>query len=132
MKMKSYSVDLREKIVDAYERGGTSVTKVSVQFGVAKSYVQKLLQLKKTQGHLEAKKQGGTIRGKLDDYGRELVEMVNSYPDATLLEYCEYFGEKYQVWVCAGVMCCALQKQGLTRKKRLYVVAKGKHKESKS
>lgn len=132
MNMKSYSVDLREKIVNAYERGGTSVRKVSVQFGVAKSYVQKLLELKKTQGHLEPKKQGGTMRGKLDDYGRELVEMVNSYPDATLLEYCEYFGEKYQVWVCASVMCCALQKQGLTRKKRLYVVAKGKQKESKS
>ncbi|MBD0340894.1 MAG: hypothetical protein ICV61_08380 [Microcoleus sp. Co-bin12] len=44
MKMKSYSIDLREKIVNAYERGGTSVRKVAVQFGVAKSYVQKLLQ----------------------------------------------------------------------------------------
>jgi transposase len=83
MKMKSYSIDLREKIVNAYERGGTSVRKVAVQFGVAKSYVQKLLQLKKTQGHLEPKKQGGTRRGKLDNYGRELSEMVKSYPDAT-------------------------------------------------
>ena len=132
MKMKSYSIDLREKIVNAYERGGTSVRKVAVQFGVAKSYVQKLLQLKKNQGHLEPKKQGGTMRGKLDDYGRELYEMVKSYPDATLSEYCEYFGEQYQVWVCASVMCGALQKQNLTRKKRLYVVAKVKQKESKN
>jgi hypothetical protein len=30
---------------------------------------------------------------------------------------CEYFGEQYQVWVCASVMCGALQKQGLTQKK---------------
>ena len=59
MKMKSYSIELREKIVNAYERGGTSVRKVGVQFGVAKSYVQKLLQLKKTQGHLEQKKKVG-------------------------------------------------------------------------
>jgi len=132
MKMKSYSIDLREKIVNAYERGGTSVRKVAVQFGVAKSYVQKLLQLKKTQGHLEPKKPGGTMRGKLDDYGRELSEMVKSYPDNTASEYCEYFGEQYQVWVCASVMCGALQKQGLTRKKRLYVVAKVKQKESKN
>lgn len=130
--MKPYSIDLRSKIVNAYERGNTSVRKVAVQFGVAKSYVQKLLQLKRTLGHLEPKKQGGTIKGKLDEYGSELVEMVNSHPDATLSEYCEYFGEKYNVWVCASVMCCALQKQELTRKKRLYVAAKRKQKESKN
>ncbi|OUL31641.1 IS630 transposase-related protein [Nostoc sp. 106C] len=130
--MKPYSVDLREKIVNAYERGGTSIRKVAVQFGVAKSYVQKLLQLQKSQGHLEPKKQGGTIKGKLHEYGSELAEMVKSHPDATLSEYCEYFGEKYNVWVCASVMCCALQKQKLTRKKRLYAVAKRKHKESKA
>lgn len=129
--MKPYSVDLREKIVNTYERGSTSVRKVAVQFGVAKSYVQKLLQLQKTQGHLEPKKQGGTIKGKLDEYGSELAEMVKSHPDATLSEYCEYFGEKYNVWVCASVMCCGLQKQKLTRKKRLYAVAKRKQKESK-
>ncbi|MFN6530942.1 IS630 transposase-related protein, partial [Nostoc sp. ChiSLP03a] len=74
---------------------------------------------------------GGTIKGKLDEYGSELAEMVKSHPDATLSEYCEYFGEKYNVWVCASVMCCALQKQKQTRKKRLYAVAKRKQKESK-
>jgi transposase len=124
--MKPYSVDLREKIVTAYERGDTSVRKVAVQVGVAKSYVQKLIQLKKTQGHLNPKKQGGALKGKLDGYGSELAAMVESYPDATLAEYCEYFGAHYQVWVCASVMCCALQKQQLTRKKRPYAVAKRK------
>lgn len=130
--MKPYSVDLREKIVNAYDRGDTSVRKVAVQFGVAKSYVQKLLQLKKTQGHLEPQKQGGAMKGKLDEYGCELAAMVQSYPDATLAEYCEYFGEQYQVWVCASVMCCALQKQQLTRKKRRYAVAKRTQSEFKS
>jgi transposase len=43
--MKAYSIDLREKIVNTYEKGGTSIRKVAVQFGVAKSYVQKLIQL---------------------------------------------------------------------------------------
>jgi transposase len=130
--MKPYSVDLREKIVNAYERGDTSVRKVAVQFGVAKSYVQKLLQLKKTQGHLNPQKQGGTLKGKLDEYGSELAAMVQRYPDATLAEYCEYFGEQYNVWVCVSVMCCALQKQQLTRKKRPYAVANLKQSEFKS
>lgn len=86
----------------------------------------------RTQGHLEPKKQGGIRLGKLDEYGSELAEMVKSHPDATLSEYCEYFGEKYNVWVCASVMCCALQKQKLTRKKRPLAVAKRKQKESKN
>ena len=120
--MKAYSIDLRKKIVNAYARGGTSIRKVALQFGVAKSYVQKLIQLQRVQGHLEPKKQGGVMKGRLDDYSSELVQMVQSDPDATLLEF----------WVCASVMCCALQKQELTRKKRLYVAAKRKHKESKN
>ncbi|BAZ03448.1 helix-turn-helix domain-containing protein [Calothrix sp. NIES-3974] len=130
--MKPYSIDLREKIVSAYEKGDTSIRGVAVQFGIAKSYVQKLIRQKRLEGHLEPKKQGGAMKGKLDDYGSELAEMVQSYPDLTLLEYCEYFGEKYNIWVCASVMCCALQKQELTRKKRLYVAAKRKQKESKN
>ena len=115
--MKPYPVELREKIVNVYQRGGTSIRKVAAQFGVAKSYVQKLLQLQSTQGDLEPKKPGGRMKSKLDEYGKQLAEMVQSYPDATLAEYCEDFGEKYQVWVCTSVMCCALQKQKLTRKK---------------
>ena len=81
--MKPYSVELREKIVNTYERGDTSIRKVAIQFGVAKSYVQKLLQLKRTQENLEPKKQGGAMKGKLDEYGSELAEMVKSHPDAT-------------------------------------------------
>lgn len=125
-------MDLREKIVNAYERGGTSIRKVALQFDVAKSYVQKLIQQKRAQGHLEPKKQGGAMKGRLDDYGSELAEMVQSDPDATLSEYCEYFGEKYNVRICGSVMCCALQKQKLTRKKRSLEAAKRKQKESKN
>lgn len=84
--MKPYPVELREKIVNAYQRGGTSVRKVAAQFGVAKSYVQKLLQLNRTQGDLEPKKPGGSMKGKLDEYSSELAEIVQSYPDATLAE----------------------------------------------
>jgi transposase len=55
--MKAYSIDLREKIVRAYEQGDTSVRKVAARFGVAKSFVQKLLVMKKTQGYVAPKKQ---------------------------------------------------------------------------
>jgi transposase len=40
--MKAYSIDLREKIVKAYEQGNISIRKVADRFGVAKSFVEKL------------------------------------------------------------------------------------------
>jgi transposase len=58
--------------------------------------------------------------------------MVEQHPDATLLEYCEYWGKTDNHWVSTSTMCRVLQKQKLTLKKRRYVVAKGRQKESKS
>lgn len=77
--MKAYSIDLREKIVKAYEQGNTSVRKVADRFGVAKSFVQKLLSMKKSQGHVEPKKQGGAMKGELDEYSTKLQAMVEKY-----------------------------------------------------
>ncbi|MBN3942194.1 IS630 transposase-related protein [Nostoc sp. NMS9] len=88
--MKAYSIDLREKIVLAYSQGDTSIRKVAQRFGVAKSFVQKLLSIKKTQGHVEPRQQGGAIKGELHGYSVQLAAMVEQYPDATLLEYCEH------------------------------------------
>lgn len=129
--MKAYSIDLREKIVASYEEGNTSIRKVASRFGVAKSFVQKLLWLKNTQGDLRPKQQGGAIKGELDGYEAQLVAMVEDCPDATLLEYCQYWAATSNHWVSTSTMCRALQKLGLTLKKRRYAAAKGKAKESK-
>ena len=122
--MKAYSIDLREKIVNAYSQGNISIRKVAERFGVAKSFVQKLLKLNKNQGHVEPRQQGGTLKGKLDESEAQLAAMVEKYPDATLLEYCEYWGTTYNQWVSTSTMCRALQKQKLTLKKKRYVAAR--------
>ncbi|MGF1673443.1 MAG: transposase [Rivularia sp. (in: cyanobacteria)] len=129
--MKAYSIDLREKIVQAYENGNTSVRKVASNFGVAKSFVQKLLVTKKTEGHINPKKQGGAVKGELDGYSTQLIAMVEQYPDKTLLEYCEYWAGTYNIWVSTSTMCRALKKQNLTLKKRRCVAVKQELNESK-
>jgi len=125
-------IDFREKVVKAYEQDDTSVRKVAERFGVAKSFVQKLLSLKKTQGHVKPKQQGGAMKGELDGAEAQLATMVAQYPDATIREYCEYWGTTYNQWVSTSTMCRALQKQKFTQKKRHYAAAKGKQKESKN
>lgn len=122
--MKAYSIDLREKIVKAYGKGDTSIRKVASRFGVAKSFVQKLISINKSQGHVAPKQQGGARKSKLDGYTAQLVAMVEKYPDATLLEYCEYWGTTYNAWVSTSTMCRALQQQKLPLKKRQDVAAK--------
>ncbi|HEY9300428.1 MAG TPA: transposase [Phormidium sp.] len=127
--MKAYSIDLRKKIVNAYSEGNTSIRKVANRFGVAKSFVQKLLLSQKNQGHVEPRQQGGALKGKLDGAEELLGLMVEEYPEATLLEYCEYWGTTYQQWVSTSTMCRALQKHQLTRKKRRSAAAKPRQKE---
>jgi len=130
--MKPYSIDFREKIVKTYEQGKTSIRQIASRFDVSKAFVQKLLKQKKTKGHVEPGKQGGNIKSELDNYKTQLALMVEKYPDATLSEYCEYWGNTYNQWISTSSMCRGLQRQQLTLKKRRYAVAKVQPKEFKS
>jgi transposase len=40
--MKSYSLDLRKKIIEAYEKRDRSQRELARSFGVARSFIQKL------------------------------------------------------------------------------------------
>ena len=130
--MKPYSIDFREKVIKAYERGDVSIRKLAARFDVSKAFVQRLLKQKKLLGHVQPQKQGGRMKSELDKYSTELAHMVENYPDATLSEYCEYWGETYSSWYSTSTMCRALQKQQLTRKKRRYAALKQQRRECKS
>ncbi|PSB17667.1 transposase [Phormidesmis priestleyi ULC007] len=130
--MQPYSTSFREKVVQAYQVGNTSVRKVAARFDVSKAFVQKMLKQQEVAGHLTPGKPGGGMKGKLAGREVQLAEMVEQHPDATLVEYCEYWGETHQQWVSASTMCRALQKAELTRKKRLYAARKPRLNESKS
>ena len=130
--MKPYSIDFREKVIKAYERGDTSIRKLAARFEVSKAFVQRLLKQKKLTGDVQPKKQGGAMKSELDEYSIELTRMVENYPDYTLSEYCEYWGETYSSWYSTSTMCRALQKQQLTRKKRRSAALKEQRRECKN
>lgn len=62
----------------------------------------------------------GSMKSQLHEYAIQLAQIVEQYPDATLSEYCEYWGETYGSWVSVSTMCRALRRQQLTLKKRRY------------
>jgi transposase len=116
--MNPYPIELREKIVNLYKAGGTSIRKLAQRFDVSKGFVQKMVKQQREHGHVNLGQQGGHVVGQLDGRGDELAAMVEQHPDATLKEYCEYWAEQSQQWVSPSTMCRALQKAELTLKKR--------------
>jgi transposase len=104
--MKPYSLDMRQKIVNTYEAGNTSVRKVAERF-----------QTKKRDRKITP---SSGKRGKPSQlFGQEeqIKEMVVEHPDYTLAEYCEYWQDKTGVRLSESAMCRFLQKQKLTVKK---------------
>jgi transposase len=104
--------------VTSYEQGNTSIRQLAVRFDVSKAFVQRLLLQKKMTGHVQPQKQGGSMKSELHEHSTQLVEMVEKYPDATLCEYCEYWGEAYGSWLSTSTMCRALKKQQTDAKKK--------------
>ena len=115
--MKPYSVDLREKIVSAIEKGDSSVRKVALRFGVSKNCVQRLITQKRTKGHILPGKQGGSMVSPVRKYKPELIAIFKKQTDATLAEYCELLFDETGLWVSQSTMCRTFQRLKLPLKK---------------
>ncbi len=63
--MKPYSIDLRQKIVDAYNNQESSYRQLAQRFRVSLSFVKRLLKRYKDTGKIEPKPHGGGQRSKL-------------------------------------------------------------------
>jgi hypothetical protein len=50
---------------------------------VSKAFGQKFLKQKPMTGHVQPKKQGGSLKSVLHSHTTQLTEMVEKYPDST-------------------------------------------------
>lgn len=114
--MKPYSIDLREKIVSAMEKGDSSVRKVAARFAVSKNCVERWVRQKRTEGHVVPRKQGGSVSPVLA-HQDQLKAIFEQQPDATLAEYCELLFNATGLWVSQSTMCRTFQRLHLSRKK---------------
>lgn len=117
---KAYSVDLRRKLVDAYDRGGVSQARLAKQFGVAQSFVEKLLKQRRESGSLLPKVRATQTPPKLNEEHRAiLAELVEASNDATLAELRERLYERTGVKVGITTVHNTLKRMGLTVKKNV-------------
>jgi len=115
--MKAYSVDLRQKIVDAIERGMPK-TQAARTFGVGISTVKRYATKAEKGESLEPAKAPGK-RPKMDERVSKLLEEdLKERPFVTLRERCEYVEAISGLSVSRSTMCRAIARIGSTRKPR--------------
>lgn len=116
--MAAYSLDLRERIVEAVERQIGSKREIAALFGVHESFIYKLLRQKRDRGDIAPLPHGGGAHAKLSgDQVRQLPDLVAATPDATLDELRTQMKKQARVEVSLSTICRGLQALGLSRKK---------------
>jgi transposase len=113
--MKPLSNDLRQRILAAVDRREGSRRQLAVRFSVNVSTITRLLQLRRQTGSFEPRSHGGGVAPTLDhDALERLRKLVQETPDATLV----MLKQKLGVSGSRMIICRALQKLGLPRKKK--------------
>jgi transposase len=83
--MKPLPIELREKVVKAYEQGNTSIRKLAARFDVSKSFVERLVKRKQITGDIQPLRQGGSLKSELNGYSSQLHELVEKYPESIVV-----------------------------------------------
>jgi transposase len=112
------SVDLRARVVSACRDEGMTYKEAACRFGVGYASVSRWMRLYRETNQLKAKPFPGRTP-RIDEVGQALVrQLVETRPDATLLELAQAYGESRGTRLAPSIMHRALAKLGLTRKKR--------------
>ena len=117
--MKPLSIDLRERIVSAYEQGQGSQQALADRFNVSLSSVERLLRLKRETGSLEPKphRSGHPPIVKEDDFTL-IEEMLNEESDLIQEELAQRFTDQTGRSVSQPTISRVLRRMEITRKKK--------------
>jgi transposase len=128
--MKAYSMDLRKRVMAAYDSGKYTLKQVAEQFQVTARWIQQIRQRRKLEGtiapHPQNQGRKPAFRGKQLE---ELDEFVRDHPDATLEEIKEHFAGKVTCSIVA--IHYTLKRLGWRYKKKRYEPANAAEKISR-
>src|SRR5438067_2484667 len=99
--MKPYSMDLRERVINACEQG-EATKQVAKRFGVSPAWVRRLKQHKRERGDIIPRTGGGSRGRKIDR--AQLAELVAQQPDATLVELRNKLGITVTPWAISKAL----------------------------
>ena len=112
--MRAYSIDLRQRVVAAYDAREGTQEQLAARFAVSTSWVRKILRQRRQTGSIEPKPHGGGHPPAFDTQAEaRLRQAVRDDSDATLEELAGACGAS-----CSpSAVYRALGRLGITRKK---------------
>lgn len=115
----AYSIDLRQKIVQAYENGHGSMARLAEIFNVGKDTVYRLIKLYRTTGQLSPRRRqtAGNPPKITATEAAFLRQVLQKEPDLTLEMLCERFEKYFNRSISTSSMDRGLKKYRLTFKK---------------
>lgn len=115
------SIDLRQRVLAAYQDKEGSMRYLSERFKVSLSFVRDLTRQYRQTGTVAPKPHGGGAIAKLGVAQLPIVRaLVEDQPDALLEELCERFAEKTGVMVSISTMHRAMHRLKLSVKKNIH------------
>ncbi|CAN1210292.1 Transposase [Tumidithrix helvetica PCC 7403] len=112
------SQDLRQRVVETYLAGQSTMQEVADRFEVKRGWVNEIVQRYKLTGSVAPSPRGGGAPAILvdEDY-QVLAEIIKQQNDATLAEIATQLAEHTGVLVSVPTMSRAVNKMGFSRKK---------------
>jgi transposase len=117
--MKPTSIDLRERIVAAYDAGEGNMQQVADRFKVSLGLVKKLLAQRRNLGTIEPQYQNVGRKPAFDGENlNQLDKFLQKHADATLIEIQEHFSDSVSCSLQA--ISNAIKRLGWRYKKKHY------------
>lgn len=117
--MKTLSLDLRKRILGAYDKGKSTRQEIAERYEVSLGMVKKLLQQRRRTGDIGARHAHSGRKPVLHQYHEQLRVLLGKKSDLTLMELREALG----IDCSLPAIHYALEEMGLTFKKRRSVPA---------
>ncbi|MFM2310977.1 MAG: hypothetical protein RLZZ04_253 [Cyanobacteriota bacterium] len=118
--MAAYSIDLREKILSAWQNKEGSQRDLAKRFKVSLSFIRDFLRRYRETNEIAAKPQGGDRRSKIKGKERELLKIiVTEQNDIYLREIQAAIQQRAGIEVSVSSLCRTLKQLKLERKKKL-------------
>jgi transposase len=119
--MQAYSLDLRQRVVAAYENGVETILEVAERFAVSDSFIKKLLRRKRTTGTIApVGHRGGQPKRLSDKHRKWLLKTVLATPDMTLSDLRERLLSEHDVSASVATLSRELRALNLRRKKNRW------------
>lgn len=116
--MQAYSLDLRQRVVRAYEQADASISEIAEQFNVSLGFVKKMLRQWRATGDLSPlPHRGGKPTSLPPNLRQKLRGKVRQQSDITLTELQDFLLTQEQTSVHVATISRALAKLDLPRKK---------------